>query len=108
MKDTRDLAERLTYRPGWYFDGGGGGVIRICFVVPNTVDPDSYVSLEATVDVDGLDELDAIRAVWAKLEGIDRHERAEWLRLDGMCMHAEARRAHPGWPVATHPAAITD
>lgn len=94
MNTATVIAERLTYRPNWRFVAEGTAV-RMSFVGPNTLG-DGDIELDVVVDLDGFNLQEGIWELRRRIELVEHHERAEWLRFDGWCVDPEARRAHPG------------
>ena len=98
---VRYLADNLTYKPGWTFKVARGGLpeLRIGWTAPNSypTPTEPTVSLSVALHIpDSIDLEAALELVAARIEGVERHERAEWLRFDGECLDPEAHRAHPG------------
>lgn len=101
MTDLAARIARYSYRPGWAFKIGeheGKPALVVLARVPDARgEKESFMlrgakTLPAGVDTFTDDKLD--RLVVALLKSMDDHERAEWLRRDGVLVndpHGEAK-----------------
>ena len=92
-----EALESLSYKPGWWFELVDRDTVRIHWVTANSMPgADGDIELHVDCDVAGMATREALLAIERRIEGIEAHERAEWLRWYGLCVSAEARRSHPG------------
>lgn len=95
FNEARDLADRMSYKPGWAIEVTGSfampclAILRLSWVAPCAVTGAPCVQISAThhIDVVGITERHFInRILWA-IKQAEEHETLEFFKLDGVAIY---------------------